>query len=172
MVPATHWRSLDPLTAGTVALGSELARLLDTVCRRTGSLTFSQYQLLGALRMSHPDPLEPWEIGRHIGSGSAQVTTLLDQLERGGVVVRTAHEQDRRRRLVRLTDAGIERVESVARQVHAAERLVLDRALDAEDAGAAGRTVDRLRAVLSELLAADLSFALTADPGHRPEHRP
>lgn len=168
MAPGTDWRPLDPVTAGIIGLGAEMARLLDAVCRRAGSLTFSQYQLLGALRATAPDPMEPWEIGRDIGAGSAQVTTLLDQLERAGLVVRAPHPQDRRRRLVHLTGQGVARVEGVARQVGAAERVVVGRALSSEEAHRTAADARRLREVLRELSAADRSFLLTADPGHEP----
>ena len=53
-----------------------------TPARRQGSLTFSQYQLLSLLRATHPEPWEPWELGKRLGNGSAHVTMLLDQLER------------------------------------------------------------------------------------------
>ena len=124
----TAWRALEPATAALVGLGAELERLLDHVARRTGSLSFSQYLLLGALRAVHPAPREPWELGRALGAGSAQVRALLDQLERSGLVVRDAHGQDRRRRLIRLTDVGLRRVEEVGVRVRAIEELVLARA--------------------------------------------
>ncbi|MFN8110429.1 MAG: MarR family transcriptional regulator [Thermoleophilia bacterium] len=162
------WRALEPATESLIAAGAELGRLLDHIARRSGSLTFAQYQLLGALRGAHPQPLEPWELGRALGAGSAQVTALLDHLERAGLLVRQAHEHDRRRRLVRLTDMGVERVEQVGRHITAVERMVFERAGDADQLKHLAPTADRLRAVLSELLASDLSFSLDADPGRRP----
>ncbi len=80
---APVFRGLGPTTVSLLSLGAELNRLLDHLTRRRGSVTFSQYQLLALLRLTHPDPREPWELGRGLGSGSAQVTALLDSPRAG-----------------------------------------------------------------------------------------
>jgi DNA-binding MarR family transcriptional regulator len=163
------FRGLGPTTSALLALGADFGRLLDHLVRRQGSLTFSQYQLLALLRAGHPDPREPWELGRGLGSGSAHVTMLLDQLERMGLVHRETHGSDRRRRWVHLTEEGRERVEQMAVRVRALESHILKGALSREEAERMGDFAERLRAVLGELTASDLSFLLLAEPGHEPE---
>jgi DNA-binding MarR family transcriptional regulator len=163
------FRGLGPTTISLLSLGAELNRLLDHLTRRRGSVTFSQYQLLALLRLTHPDPREPRELGRGLGSGSAQVTALLDSLERAGLLERRAHGGDRRRRWVHLTDEGVQTVEALAAQVRALEEHVFNHLGDVRRASALGQAAERLRAVISELTAADLSFALLAEPGRRPD---
>jgi DNA-binding MarR family transcriptional regulator len=163
------FRALGPTTSALIGLGGDLARLLDHLTRRRGSVTFSQYQLLGLLRTTHPEPREPWELGRGLGSGSAQVTALLDGLERAGLLERRTHGRDRRRRWVHLTDAGVECVETVSAQVRALEAHLMGRIGTRDQVAALGRTAENLRAVLGDLTASDLSFMLLADPGRNPE---
>ena len=166
---AAAFRGLGPTTTSLLSLGTELNRLLDHLTRRRGSVNLSQYQLLALLRLTHPDPREPWELGRGLGSGSAQVTALLDSLERAELLERRAHGGDRRRRWVHLTDEGLRTVEGLAAQVRALEEHVFAHLGDQRRTAALGAAAERLRAVISELTASDLSFALLADPGRPPD---
>jgi DNA-binding MarR family transcriptional regulator len=151
-----------------VALGSDLSRLLDHLTRRHGSITYSQYQLVALLRSTHPEPWEPWELGKRLGNGSAHVTMLLDQLERAGLVVRETHVQDRRRRLIRLTPEGHDRAERLGAQVRRVEEHIFGSALSDDELGQLKIAGERLRALLAEFTAPDLSFLLVADPGRPP----
>ena len=67
-------------------------------------LTFSQFGCLEAL--FHLGPLCPREIGRKLLRSPGNVTTLLDNLERAGMVRRVRDREDRRYVTVHLTDAG------------------------------------------------------------------
>lgn len=163
------FQALGPEMSAVLALGTELTRLLDHVTRRRGSLSFSQFQLLALLRAGYPEPKEPWELGRGLGSASAQISTLLDGLERAGLAERRAHGQDRRRRWVHLTDRGRERVEEVAELIGALETRILDGALAGAERRRMGVSAERLRAVVGEMTASDLSFLLLAEPGHAPD---
>ena len=120
-----------------VRAGAALERLLDLATRQAASLSLSQHQVLAALLAADPAPLEPRHIGMAIGSGSAHVTMLLDQLERGGSLERRAHEHDRRRRAVVLTDAGRERARRSTSAVADMARQVMDRAGGADAAAVA-----------------------------------
>ena len=140
-----------------------------TPARRQGSLTFSLYQLLSLLRATHPEPWEPWELGKRLGNGSAHVTMLLDQLERAGLIVRETHAHDRRRRLVRLTTEGHDRVARLGAQVERVEAHVLGSALTNEELGELRAMGDRLRVVVGEFATPDLSFLLVAEPGRSPD---
>ncbi|WP_409184208.1 MarR family winged helix-turn-helix transcriptional regulator [Amycolatopsis sp. VS8301801F10] len=55
-------------------------------------------------------PLTPKELAGYAGLAPASVTALVDRLERKGVVNRMPHPDDRRKVLVRLDPAGVERV--------------------------------------------------------------
>lgn len=147
-----------------MGVGSALTRMLDHIARRSGSLTFSQYSLLGSLREAHPSPLEPWQLGRAVSAGSAQVTALLDGLERGGLVRREPHPSDRRRRLVLLTPEGKARVEQVAAHIHRAETQLLSQVT----ADGLQREAEVLKTAITAVVDSDPSFGLTAEPGHLP----
>lgn len=114
-------------TQAVIHAGASLGRLLDGATRRAASLTLSQYQLLAILLAADPAPLEPRELAAATASGSAHVTMLLDQLERGGALERRAHATDRRRRAVVLTDAGRKRARDARDAVAATSRAVLER---------------------------------------------
>lgn len=165
-------RAFGPAVSAVVGAGLDLARLFDHVARRHASLTGSQYQLLAVLRGCDPEPCEPWELGRDLGSGSAQITALLDQLERSGLVVRRTHGADRRRRRVHLTDAGRDRVDLLSGHVRALERHILAGSMTEQEQATLATLAARLRAVAGEMTSADLSFLLVSDPGRDPSRAP
>jgi DNA-binding MarR family transcriptional regulator len=156
-----------PTAEALLAVGERLARILDVVARREGSLSLSQYQLLALLLAAEPEPCEPWELGRGLGSGSAHVTMLLDQLERAGLARREPHGRDRRRRWVRLTDEGRERTRQVGARLATVEAGLLRSALRAEDQRALARLLGRLRAALEEVGPGD-PLPFEGDPGRLP----
>jgi DNA-binding MarR family transcriptional regulator len=77
------------------ALCEELARY---------DVTFSQYQHLWQLWKE--DGLPQFELSRRIGIETASSTSVIDQLERRGLISRRRDAVDRRRIVVRLTPAG------------------------------------------------------------------
>lgn len=117
-----------------VHVGTSLGRVLDDAVRRAGGLTLNQHHVLAALRRAGESGLEPRQIAVAIGSGSAHVTILLDQLERGELVERRPHDTDRRRRQVRLTAAGRERVRATSDAVELAAGGVMARAAGVDSA--------------------------------------
>ena len=68
------------------------------------NLTQSQFGVLEALY--HLGPLSQGELGQKILRSNANLTTVVDSLEKKELVVRCRAESDRRRVEVRLTDAG------------------------------------------------------------------
>lgn len=88
-------------TACTEALEADLAAL---------GLTESQFGVLEALRFK--GPLHPCELARTILRTSGNLTLVLDQLERRGLVRRERAAADRRYVTVHLTDAGTALIES------------------------------------------------------------
>lgn len=135
-----------------VAMGAELATLFDRLARRYGNLTLVQYQALSALRAHDPDPLEPWELGQALRTGSNHVTMILDQLGRAGLVERRPHGQDRRRRLVHLTEEGMIRASALEPYVRDLEERLLSSALSEPERAELRRLAARLRRTMAELV--------------------
>jgi MarR family 2-MHQ and catechol resistance regulon transcriptional repressor len=83
-------------------------RLLPSLQREFG-LTESQLGVLEALK--HLGPLAQGELCRKILRSGSNLTTVVDNLEREGLVQRARDESDRRIQIVHLTDKGRELVE-------------------------------------------------------------
>src|SRR5467141_3332358 len=71
----------------------------------------SDFGVMELLLHKGPQPVN--EIGRRIALTSGAITTAVDRLEARGLVMREAHESDRRTRMVRLTARGKEQAGSV-----------------------------------------------------------
>nr|WP_255216542.1 MarR family transcriptional regulator [Pseudenhygromyxa sp. WMMC2535] len=69
-------------------------------------MTAPRMRLLGALRMLGPRKMGA--VGAHLGIKKANVTALVDGLERDGLVRRVKHPRDRRATILELTQAGDE----------------------------------------------------------------
>ena len=97
-------------------------------------------------------PLTPNEIGEHLHLTSGTVTTVIDSLEKRGLVERSPHPEDRRKVLVSITKDG---------------RGVVDRylpeAVAIQTAMLAGLNDDEL-GTLNELLARALRSTVGVDP--------
>jgi Transcriptional regulators len=78
-------------------------RLLPALQREFG-LTESQIAVLEALK--HLGPLQQGELCQKILRSGSNVTTVVDNLERDGLVRRVRDESDRRIQVVNLTDKG------------------------------------------------------------------
>ncbi len=78
---------------------------------RDDNLTVSQFAVLEALY--HLGPLSQSELGEKILKSNANLTTVVDSLERKTLVVRKRAEEDRRRVTVYLTESGRELIARV-----------------------------------------------------------
>ena len=72
---------------------------------RERRMTATQFNALLVLQASEPDGLRMGEIGKRLVVTRANVTGLVDRLERHGFVAR-CDQEDRRATMVSLTDAG------------------------------------------------------------------
>lgn len=124
-----------------------LSRAAQTVAARTqatideAGLTEGQFGVLEALY--HLGPLCAADIARKVLSSRANLTLVITNLEKDGLVVRTTRTEDRRYRTVELTKKGAKRV-STAFPRHA--RLV------AKTMGAlTGAELDELRRLCRKL---------------------
>ncbi len=127
--------------------------LVDAVNRRlrVHGLHLATAQALSVLEGSD-NPLTPNEIGEHLHLTSGTVTTVIDSLEKRGLVERQPHPEDRRKVLVSITDAG---------------RAMLDRYLPeavAIQTAMLGGLNDEELQTLSELLIRALRYTDGVDP--------
>jgi MarR family 2-MHQ and catechol resistance regulon transcriptional repressor len=102
-------RTLDTFIKLTRCTNSLLARLAE---RKTiGDLTYSQFAVLEALY--HLGHMTQGEISTKVLKSGSNMTTVIDNLERDGLVRRERDAQDRRVIHVHLTEAGQRKVEAV-----------------------------------------------------------
>ncbi len=102
-------RTLDTFIKLTRCTNSLLTRLAE---RHTiGDLTYSQFAVLEALY--HLGSLTQGEVGSKILKSTSNITTVIDNLGRAGLVRRERDEQDRRVIHIHLTEAGTRKIEAV-----------------------------------------------------------
>lgn len=99
----------------------------------------------------------PSEIAEQLDITTASVTELLDRMERGGLVRRDRHPDDRRKLLVELTEAG-------QRQACVMQR----RSADVMAACGSTLSADQRELVLGFLRAAATALRTPSSPGRRP----
>ena len=102
-------RTLDTFIKLSRCHDSVLARL--AAHNTLGDLTFSQFAVLEALY--HLGSLAQGEISAKILKSTSNITTVIDNLERNGLVRRERDRNDRRVIHVHLTEAGTRKLESV-----------------------------------------------------------
>lgn len=102
-------RTLNTFIKLTRCTDSLLARIAG---RNTiGDLTFSQFAVLEALY--HLGPMTAGEVSQKILKSGSNLTTVIDNLERDGLVRRERDASDRRVIHVHLTEAGASKLEAV-----------------------------------------------------------
>lgn len=102
-------RTLDTFIKLTRCTNSLLARL---AARQTvGDLTYSQFAVLESLY--HLGHMTQGEVSAKVLKSSSNMTTVIDNLERDGLVRRERNANDRRVIHVHLTEAGKGKVEAV-----------------------------------------------------------
>jgi MarR family 2-MHQ and catechol resistance regulon transcriptional repressor len=102
-------RTLDAFIKLTRCTNSLLARLAE---RNTiGDLTYSQFAVLEALY--HLGSMMQGEVGSKILKSTSNITTVIDNLERAGLVCRERDAKDRRVIHIHLTEAGANKIETV-----------------------------------------------------------
>ncbi|HOT28342.1 MAG TPA: MarR family transcriptional regulator [Candidatus Ozemobacteraceae bacterium] len=110
----THYRGTREETRALDAF-IKLLRAADAVSRRTrevistAGLTESRFGVLEALY--HLGPLSPGELGRKILKTAGNLTLVIDNLERDGLVERRSGLNDRRVKRVALTRQGRDLIE-------------------------------------------------------------
>ena len=102
-------RILDTFIKLTRCTNSLLARLAER--NSIGELTYSQFAVLEALY--HIGPMSAGEVSQKILKSGGNLTLVIDNLERDGLVRRERDGKDRRVIHVHLTEAGKRKVEAV-----------------------------------------------------------
>jgi DNA-binding MarR family transcriptional regulator len=98
---------------------------------RQHSLSASARQALAALeRVGRP--MTPTEISARLMVTTASITSLIDTLERRGLVARSADADDRRRQFVQLTDAGKETVDEFLPKIVALQTAMTAKLTEAD----------------------------------------
>lgn len=100
-------------------VGHSLYQLAENSLAETG-LSYAQYRLLTQLlfheQCEQGTALNPSEISERQGVSRNTISALIRNLEEEGLVERALDEKDKRRFLIRLTEAGRERVRNHATQ--------------------------------------------------------
>ena len=102
-------RTLDTFIKLTRCTNSVLRRLADR--NTVGDLTWSQFAVLEALH--HLGPMTQGEVSAKVLKSGSNMTTVIDNLERDGLVRRERDAEDRRVIHVHLTDEGSRKIEAV-----------------------------------------------------------
>ncbi|MGP4018985.1 MarR family winged helix-turn-helix transcriptional regulator [Saccharopolyspora sp. 5N708] len=97
---------------------------------RLPHLTKPQYAVLNAIR-EHPG-IEQAQLGQRAAIDKATLASLLVRMEHRGLVHRTVDDSDRRRRLLRLTDAGKAELRRVTPIADGVDAELLERLTPAE----------------------------------------
>jgi MarR family transcriptional regulator, 2-MHQ and catechol-resistance regulon repressor len=102
-------RTLDTFIKLTRCTNSVLTRLAERHTIR--DLTYSQFAVLEALY--HLGPMTQGEVSQKVLKSGSNMTTVIDNLERDGLVRRERDANDRRVIHVHLTEAGSSKMEAV-----------------------------------------------------------
>jgi len=126
---------------------TQMMRAVDAVTTRmhrhladTG-LTLSQFGVLEVLY--HKGPLCQRDIGRKILKTSGNMTTVIDNLEKRGLVVRKQDPADRRRMSVKLTKSGLDLIQALF-PLHAERAEKTFAVLQAEELETLGRLLKKV----------------------------
>jgi DNA-binding MarR family transcriptional regulator len=101
--------------------------------------TLDQYQLspsgrqILAIVEGAGEPLEPSVIADRLLITTGSVTSLLDNLEKRGLIRRLPHPQDRRKLLIDITPSAQAIVDELLPSLHAREREVMSSALSTDE---------------------------------------
>jgi DNA-binding MarR family transcriptional regulator len=96
-----------------------------TEALKPAGLSQSQFNVLRILRGAKPDAIPAGKIAERMVNRDPDLTRLLDRLEAAGLVEKSRDTEDRRVVNVRITNAGLERVEAASKAVARAIGIAL-----------------------------------------------
>jgi DNA-binding MarR family transcriptional regulator len=124
-------RSASEVTLNLARTSSSGLAEVDRRRRAIGDLSASAWEALAVIEGAG-EPLPPKVIGERLLQTSGSITSLLDTLERHGLVRREPHPGDRRKLLVDITDKARTLVERLLPLVHASSVELLDGVSEAD----------------------------------------
>src|SRR5215475_6782532 len=130
-------------TVGLLLTADVVRRFGESLLASSG-ITLQQYNVLRILRGSRPDPLPTLDIAERMIEQAPGITTLLDRLERKGVIRRQRCSEDRGQVLCSITGKGLAKVDAVTAAIRKA-RQPMNR-LSRKDLGRLIRLLDAVRA--------------------------
>jgi DNA-binding MarR family transcriptional regulator len=116
-----------------------MCRAADLLIGLHNRQTLDEYQLspngrqILAIVEGAGEPLEPTVIADRLLITTGSVTSLLDNLEKRGLISRQPHPQDRRKLLIDITPAAQAIVDELLPSLHAREREVMSSALSTDE---------------------------------------
>jgi DNA-binding MarR family transcriptional regulator len=155
-------RSAAESAANLVRAADALLREFDRRRREIADLSASAFQTLAILDGAG-EPLPGHVVAERLLVSSASMTSLLDTLERRGLIERHPHPVDRRKVLIHLTDAGAEIVDRMLPVVHAASTEAFAHLSE----GDRGQLIEMLSAVRAGLVDAAGSRPARPKPRRR-----
>ena len=102
----------------------KLRLLAETIQGRLGRYDIGTPQVVVLLALCSGDDMEPAQIADQVLIPRQTITSILDKLEKSGLVVRNDHPSDRRRKVIRLTQTGFEKACAVWNDLDAYETQI------------------------------------------------
>jgi DNA-binding MarR family transcriptional regulator len=117
-----RWEGVDQMHAVTSLMRVQqlVLRQLDEILKPHG-LTFARYEALVLLTFSRAGSLPMGKIGERLQVHPTSITSIIDRLEKAGLVARVPHPEDGRAVLAEITLAGREVVEAATTDLVAAD---------------------------------------------------
>lgn len=139
------------------AVGSvgRIARKIGDKNVRAIGLTSAQLRILFFLE--EKDNVCQHDIENEFSMSRSAVSGMLDGMESDGLIVREKTDDDKRRRIICITDYGKSKLNSARKQISETEALVLS-ALSGDEKKQLIAMLDRIRNVLEESYAENTSF--------------
>jgi len=129
--------------------------------------TLEEYQLSPSARQilaiveGAGEPLEPSVIADRLLITTGSVTSLLDNLEKRGLVRRLPHPQDRRKLLIDITPTAQTIVDELLPSLHAREREVMSSALSTDEQHELLKLIAKLQHAALQKQSMSVSYAGT-----------
>jgi DNA-binding MarR family transcriptional regulator len=114
--------------ANIVRTGDRLIGLHDRQAAADHNLSGTAKQTLAILEGAH-EPIEPSAIAERLIITTGSMTSMLNTLERGGLIRRMPHPHDRRKLLIGITAKGAAIVSELLPALHSRERTIISDAL-------------------------------------------
>jgi len=107
---------------------SRILTELNTDLERSHGITLSAYDVLVMLSLSGEDGVSIGELSEHLLLSQSGMSRNVERLERDGLVERVAAARDNRRRIARITDAGLAKLAAATPDhLRAVRTLFLDK---------------------------------------------